>query len=127
VLITFMLASASFLAIGVFDASVAANAASGNDKTKPPAIRIEIELGVNKDVALKVEGKLNIQKKLHPRDGKYDGPALVAELKSLSSRFPDTNGFVLGAADDVEYVELIGMMEVLRTQLPKLAILLGGL
>jgi hypothetical protein len=52
---------------------------------------------------------------------------LVAELKSLQSRFPDTNGFVLSAADEVQYVELIGMMEVVKKATPSLAILLGGL
>src|SRR6476659_682938 len=83
VLISFMLASASFLAIGVFDASVAANTGASNSNAKPPPIRIDIELTMSKELALKVEGKMNLTKKIAPKDNKYDANALIAELKTL--------------------------------------------
>lgn len=127
VLISFMLASASFLAIGVFEASVAANSGTPNPNQKPPAIRVDIELGVGKEVNLRVEGKLNLQKKLPAREGTYDAATLAAELKNLKTKFPDTTGYVLGAADDVEYAEVVGVMETLKKEAPNLATNLGGL
>src|SRR4051812_27404214 len=96
VLISFMLASASFLAIGVFEASVAANSGAPNAATKPPAIRIEIELGMRNEILLNVEGKMNLKKKLAAHDGKYDAAALSNELKNFKTKFPDTAGYVLG-------------------------------
>lgn len=127
VLITFMLASASFLAIGVFDAATAANTNVPSANQTPPAIRVDVELTGKKELKLRVEGKAKFQKVFPPKEGTYDGTTLVGELKSLKSKFPDTTGFVLTAEDEIEYSQLIGLMEVFRKQVPALSILLGGL
>jgi biopolymer transport protein ExbD len=126
VLITFMLASASFLAIGVFDASVAANSATAN-AAPPPSVRVDVELNTQMEVSLRVAGKMNVQKKIAPTGGKYDTQKLVAELQNIRSKFPDTKGIVLSATDDVAYLEVIGLMEQLKKDVPSLSIFLGGL
>jgi biopolymer transport protein ExbD len=123
VLIAFMLASASFLAIGIFDAGAAASSAANSGQ--PPAIRIEAQLDMNKTIDLHVEGKVNLRKKIPPRDGTYDRAALIAEIGELRNRFPDTKGMVLRAEDDVEYAEIIAAMEGLKKKIP--SVMLGGL
>lgn len=126
VLITFMLVSASFLAIGVFDANVAANAAEGND-SKPPAIRIDILLTTNQEIRIRVSGKIRRNKRFKAGAEGFDSASLARELKSLKSRYPKTEGYILNAQDDVEYKDLIKVMESLRADVPKMAVLLGGL
>lgn len=124
VLITFMLASASFLAIGILDSGVAANNAASNDQ-KPASIRIDVELTAQKGIVLRVEGKTKLEKKIAPKGDDYDQAAIVAEIVNLTKAYPDTKGLILSGADDVEYLEIIRMMEALRKYTP--SILLGGL
>ncbi|MGZ3709823.1 MAG: biopolymer transporter ExbD, partial [Bdellovibrionota bacterium] len=56
VLITFLLASASFLSIGIFDAGVAAGAAESKD-SKPPSVQILVELQPDHRLSVKLTGK----------------------------------------------------------------------
>lgn len=124
VLITFMLASASFLAIGIFDSGIAAAGATAND-AKPPSIRLDVELGAKNVILVKVEGKAKLSKQLPAKNGDWDYAALVAEIVDLKKKWPDTKGLVLSAADDIEYLEIIRTMDALKPHMP--AILLGGL
>src|SRR5688572_24880445 len=88
VLITFMLASASFLAIGIFDSGVAAGGAAANSAT-PPSIRVDVELAAKKGIVLKVEGKTKFTKNLPAKNGEWDFAALIAEIGELKRKWPD--------------------------------------
>ena len=125
VLIAFMLASASYLAIGVFESAVANNAAAPNTNQPPASIRIDVDLTMEKEIVLKVDGKLKLQKKIPAVNGAYDLGSLVTEITSLRGKFSDAKNMVLSAADDVEYNEIIAAMETLKKAMP--SILLGGL
>jgi biopolymer transport protein ExbD len=124
VLITFMLASASFLAIGIIDSSVAASGSGAQDQ-KPPALRVEVELSTKKEISIKVTGKQKLDKKLVAKDNDYDATALVNEVEALKRSWPDTKALVLSAQDDVEYLQVVKMMEALKSHIP--VVLLGGL
>lgn len=124
VLITFMLASASFLAVGILDASVASNGPPPPD-AKPPALKVDVELGLQKDISLKVNGKTKLEKKLPPLNGEWNSAALVQELTALKRQWPDTRSMTLNAHDDVEYLQVIKIMEAVKPQIP--VVLLGGL
>jgi len=123
VLITFMLASASFLAIGVFDSSVAAEGPPTNEK--PPAITVDAELAPKKVIVLKVVGKAKITKNLAAKDGDWDFNALIAEVSELRKSWPDTKGMILNADNEVPYGDVVRAMEALNTHIP--AVLLRGL
>jgi len=81
--------------------------------------------GINTDLAAVKVKISNMAAKIDVIKADYN--SLVAELKTLKDKFPDVTGFVLTAADDVEYVSVISMMEIFKTQVPKMAVLLGGL
>ena len=124
VLITFMLASASFLAVGIFDSGPAADAAASNDQ-KPASIRVDAELTPKKDIVLRVEGRAKFTKSLAAKDGDWNFPALVAEVSELRKNWPDTKGMILNADNEVQYGEVVRAMEALKTHIP--AVLLRGL
>lgn len=124
VLITFMLASASFLAVGVFDSGAAADGAAATDQ-KPAAIRVDAELTPKKEIVLRVEGRTKFTKSLAAKDGDWNFPALVAEVSELRRNWPDTQGMILNADNEVQYGEVVRAMEALKTHIP--AVLLRGL
>jgi biopolymer transport protein ExbD len=123
VLITFMLASASFLAIGIFDSGVAAPGAPVPGTT-PPAIQVEVQLDTKKNIDIKVSGKTKIDRHLAAKGEEYDRDAMLAEIESLKRQYPDTQMVTLSAADDVEYLHVIKTMEALKKAIP--TTLLGG-
>lgn len=124
VLITFMLASASFLAVGVFDSGAAAEGSAPNDQL-PASIRVDAELTPKKDIVLHVDGKTKFTKRLAATDGDWNFAALVAEVSTLRKSYPDTKGMILNADNEVQYGEVVRAMEALKTHIP--AVLLRGL
>ena len=124
VLITFMLASASFLAIGVFDSGAAADGSAANSST-PPSIRVDAELTPKKEIVLRVEGRAKFTKSLPAKDNDWNFAALVAEVSELKRSWPDTQGMILNADNEVQYGEVVRAMESLKGHIP--AVLLRGL
>ena len=126
VLITFLLASASYLAVGILDTNLAVEGAAGaaTDK-KPPAIRLDIVLNPRKEISLKVTGKGKLDKTIPPEGEDWNKDALMAEIRQIQAKWPDTKSAVLSAEDDVEYSNIVKIMDTVRTKLP--SILLGGL
>lgn len=123
VLITFMLASASFLAIGIFDTSVAAPGQAAKD-AKPPSINIEIELTALKEIHFNVNGQTKATKQIPAQGGEYNKEVLVAEVEAYKRKYPDVTSVTLSAADDVQYLQLIAVMDSLKSHIP--TTLLGG-
>lgn len=123
VLITFMLASASFLAIGIFESTLPGPAAASAEP-QPNSILLEAELTMSKEIQLRISGKAKLTKKLPAKSGEYDVAGLLSEIENAKRRFPQTNSLILSAADDVEYLQVIRMMEALKPQIS--TTVLGG-
>ena len=118
VLITFLLASASFLSIGIFDAGMAAGGTESTQQT-PPTAQISIELTSAQDARIKVENKNGSSQ---TTDVKFD--ALTEKLSGLKASYPDVQGVILLAQTEVEYKTVITAMEGIRKTFP--AVTLGG-
>jgi biopolymer transport protein ExbD len=117
VLIAFMLASASFLAIGVLDAGISAASATTTD-AKPPAIQVEITLRTEGKIGMKVTGQKSL-------NSEFSSEAdLMNSIKNLKEQYPDLQSAVLQAEDVVPYKSVVLTMESLRKTVP--SILLGG-
>ncbi len=127
VLITFMLASASFLSIGVLDAGVAAAGTSSTSATPPP-IQINVELSQNQDITLKVSGKTQRNSKFSVLSAdnvqKPDLDGLAKALGELKAQYPDVGAITLTAESSVEYERVIRAMDSMRKTMP--IVLLGG-
>ncbi|OFZ78762.1 MAG: hypothetical protein A2583_09840 [Bdellovibrionales bacterium RIFOXYD1_FULL_53_11] len=123
VLITFMLASATFLSIGVLDAGIAAGGAEAASQ-QPPPVNITIELRKDMSVSVKVSGKENRSQTITAKNGGRDLESLVSQLGAVKSRWSSVNAAILQAENGVEYGELVKTMEAVRKNMP--AVMLGG-
>jgi len=123
VLIAFMLASASFLSIGILDAGVAAAGATATGETPPP-VNVAVELSRGQKLTVKVTGKSNHTTPLAGKDGQWDHEGLTRTLASIKTQYPKVSALTLTAENDVEYKDVVKVMEVARKTLP--AVMLGG-
>src|SRR4051812_4395070 len=71
VLVTFMLASATFLSVGVLDAGVGA-AGEKSASESPPSVIMQAELGNNQELVLKLSGKANETIRIPAKQGEVD-------------------------------------------------------
>jgi biopolymer transport protein ExbD len=124
VLITFLLASASFLSIGILDAGIAAGGKDASPSTPPP-ITITVELASASMLNIKVAGKLTQTIPLTAAAGAWNFDGLTEQLAALKAKFPEVTAVTVNAADEnVEYKDVVKAMEVARRTLP--AVMLGG-
>lgn len=123
VLIAFMLASATFLSIGILDAGIAAAGNTATDVTPPP-VNIAIELSAGEKVVVKLSGKSNQSYPISRKGEGWDYDSLSALLKDIKTRWPGVNAATLIADNSVQYKDVVKAMEVIRKDLP--AVLLGG-
>ena len=123
VLIAFMLASASFLSIGILDAGVAAAGAQAAPGTPPP-INIAVEIGAGSKLTVKITGKVSSNQVIPAVAGKLDYAGLTRSLASTHAKYTDVNALTLTAGNDVEYRDVIKTMEEIRKTVP--VVLLGG-
>lgn len=130
VLITFMLASASFVVISILDAGftpeslVEASASLG-----APEVRLSLTLKPDKSLTLAVAGKETLVLPMPARAGDWDLAKLGAELLRLKNQAaankkadPDVS---LNADDRLEYQEVIKVMDEVRKTFP--SVVLGGI
>lgn len=137
VLITFLLASASFLSIGIFEAGIAAGGESASSEGQTPGVQLTIELKENKEIQLKLTGKLNQvftfpsnqqtpgQSNSHSDEMKdWNFSEMKEKITSLRSQWPDLKQAILVADNSVEYQEVVKAMENLKEKIPQ--VYLGG-
>jgi len=117
VLITFMLASASFLSISIFDAGFTPAEQVG-DPIPPP---ITLTLNIKDKAAgyeVIVKGKMNTTTK-------FNTPEEAGEaLKQVKEKFPEVDSVTLTADDGVAYEAIVKTMEKVRPVMPSM--ILGG-
>jgi len=117
VLITFMLASASFLSISIFDAGFAPVAAVGDPVPPPVTLTLNIK-AKDAGYTVTVKGKMN-----SVTDFKTPEEAGQA-LKQIREKFPAVDSVTLTADDSVSYEGVVKTMEKVRPVIP--AMILGG-
>jgi biopolymer transport protein ExbD len=123
VLITFMLVSASFLATGIFDATAEMPGQATAD-AKPPAVNLEVNLLSNSVIEVKLSGKQKYTHQIQSKEQDWDLPALQNELQGLKKKWPEVQSMTLSAQNDIQYFQLIRVMEATKTLIP--SVLFGG-
>ena len=123
VLIAFMLASASFLSIGILDAGVAAAGGQASTDT-PPSVNVTVELAPNHKLLVKMTGKASLNTPIEMASGDWNYGELTRSLASAKGRFSDINAVTLTADNSTEYKDVIKAMEVIRKTIP--VVVLGG-
>jgi biopolymer transport protein ExbD len=123
VLITFMLVSASFLSIGIFDAGAGAAGQASASQT-PVEEMVQVDLQSQFGIEIKLTGTTTDTIHLASKNGKLDYEGLSKELSSIKQRWPKTESLILSASNDIEYLHIIQSMEKIRKIIP--GVLLGG-
>lgn len=123
VLVTFLLASASFLSVGVLDAGVGAPAEKSATET-PPSLILQAEIDDHHEVTLKLSGKSTQTLKVPAKGNQLDYLNLKSELSNLKQKWPELQSLILSAAEEVPYQDLIQTMDEVRGIIP--SVLLGG-
>lgn len=116
VLITFLLISASFLSVSLFDAGFTPVEQMGD--TNPPPITIQIMVEGDERFVIDVKGKMTLKQAYKTRE------ELVNALKEVQEKYPKVDTLTMTASDAVEYEAIVQTMEVVRPYMP--AIVLGG-
>lgn len=124
VLIAFMLASASFLSIGILDAGIAAGGAEATPNTEPPPVTIQITLQPDRSIRFEVSGKENSKYSVPANDGGWNLGESAKRLEALKAKWPTVNALTLTAENTVEYKDVVTVMESTRKSHPN--VLLGG-
>jgi biopolymer transport protein ExbD len=123
VLIAFMLASASFLSIGILDAGVAAAGAAPTNAT-PPSVTLTVELAGEHAMTVKLGGKVTSTQSLKAKDGTWDYAALTETLGTTKAKYADLAAVTLTADNATEYKDVVKTMETIRKTIP--VVMLGG-
>lgn len=116
VLITFLLASASYLSISIFDAGFAPSQPSAD--TQPPPVTVELTIRAKSVYQLVVNGKVKIDDKFSDADSASE------KIKEIKNQFPSLDSVTILAEDDISYEQVVKTMEKLRPVMPSLV--LGG-
>lgn len=111
VLITFLLASASFISIGFFEAYTPGNAADPSQSE--PDTEAIIKIRANQVAEFTVKGKKNYKLTFDMKQkGSLDG--LEGELKKLHDQKVNMNNVLVSADDEVDYKVLADLMNSLN-------------
>jgi biopolymer transport protein ExbD len=124
VLITFMLASASFISIGVLDAGAGSGAAPSENKDQKQLVAVQVDLQPQFTIQVKMTGKVTSTIPVPSKDGTWDFETLVGQLKKIKTDWPQTDSITLTMADDMEHKYLMASLENVKKVFP--GVLLGG-
>lgn len=123
VLISFLLISSSFLAIGLLDAGVQAGSLAPAADSTPPPVRVTVELGSQHQIKVSVEGQQKGSWTLAASGQEWNWKELTQQLDSLKKKWTSLDGAVLTAQPDVSYKNIVQGLDVMRKTLPN--VLLG--
>jgi len=128
VLITYLLVSASFISLCVFDVGVAATGEAPPGAPPPePSYSLSVNVNATEGIDIKVTGgKENVNFAL-PVPGKYnkwDFTGLREKMEDVRKRFPSIKEANVSADPVVKYREIMHTIEVLKTFYSK--VYLGG-
>jgi biopolymer transport protein TolR len=123
ILVTFMLAAGVYYSVAMLDVKVSAGGKSVEAKA-PVAVSVSVKLDQALNVTLDIGGKESRHVPIAAIKGRPDLPTLSRNLASLKEKYPDVNMTTLVAHREVEYQQVISVMESIRASHPD--VLLGG-
>ncbi len=126
VLITYLLVTASFIALNAIEVGVSANGeapAEAQAPTETP-LNMEVLLAADRNVTIKLTGgpqNLDMSIPVAPLPAAdWNIEEIVARIADIKGRYPALAEASVAAEPTVKYKELIKVIESLKKQLPKL-------
>lgn len=119
VLITYLLVSASFISIGVFDVSAALNGDAADSNTKSPPITLTVQMNHGHDITVNVSGAgVNRAIEVKSREGEYDFATLTAQMLQIKEKYPEVETAVVTAETSVAYKDVVRSIESVKQGVP---------
>jgi biopolymer transport protein ExbD len=122
VLITYLLLSASFISLGIFDITVPTHTAS--ESAPQPSSEISLSIGVkqNHDIEIEVQGTETATLKVSEQNGKQDIVDLKNQLVKIKEKYPNLESAVISGDDTSLYKELVKTVDTTRKIFPHVAL-----
>jgi biopolymer transport protein ExbD len=120
VLITYLLASASFLSIGSLDVSVASPSISSNSDAQSDT-QLFVRVDASSQLRIELSGGEKGQWILPAQNGQVDLSGMRAQLKAISARIPSLKNGLVHAEGDVEYDKIVPVVSVAQEIIPSLS------
>jgi biopolymer transport protein ExbD len=121
VLITYMLISASFISLGVLDVTDLTPRASG-DVTPDPEVSLVVEVMRDHNVSLKLSGQAHTAVTVPAKDGEVDREAMSAQLEQIKQKYPMLDAGVLKAGSQVEYDQIVKVIDTSKKFIPNVTL-----
>jgi biopolymer transport protein ExbD len=127
VLITYLLVSASFISLSVFEVGVSANGEASPEQVQSSEtpMNMEILLTGTKEVSLKLTGgaeKLDLLIPVASVNGNWDLDGLNTQIQQAKAKYPALQDTSLSAESAVRYKEVIKVIESVKKVMPKIFI-----
>lgn len=120
VLIAYLLISASFVSIGVFDVGVSTvSEVASPSAPSDPKPSMSVEIGGGHSLEIRLSGAESASIRVEPRGGKRNFEGLMERIRQLRERWPSLDETSVTADPGVEYVEIIRTVEALKKEIPK--------
>lgn len=123
ILITFLLSSGAFIAIGNLSVSVSGGEGSVSE-AKPAPVQISVYLDDLRNIRLDVTGAITKKIEFKAIEGKRDLVGLKNQLTATQADWPDQKSVTLESSSELPYEELILVMEAIKHSHED--VLLGG-
>lgn len=122
VLITYLLASASFISIGIIDVTAATSSAS-SALADNAAVELTVDLDSKKSIRIRLNGATqDVMEIAATEAGELDIDALNERLKSVKNRFPNLEVGLLTAHSEVEYQDVVRAVDTARNSIPGISL-----
>ncbi|MEK6578077.1 MAG: biopolymer transporter ExbD [Bdellovibrionota bacterium] len=121
VLIAYLLLSASFISIGIFDVGVTVPSDASVSVNQDTKASLTVELSRNKDVLIRLVGSdLDEIVKIPPAvDGERDFDRMTKGVSEIRRRLASLNEVTVTADNPVQYREVVKAVESLKKSVPK--------
>lgn len=125
VLIAYLLVSASFISLAVFDVGVAVSGegAAETDSPKDPPYFLSLQILEGKTIEIKISGGpegLKVSEFVKSRDSKnIDYLSLKEKLDSIKLKYPRISELSVSAQDGVAYRDIVSSIETSKASFPK--------
>lgn len=124
VLITYLLVSASFIAMGAFDVNVLTPRPAG-EISKDPTLNLSLKLLSSHEMQMKLESATHqddLEVKIPPTDKGLDKEVMLTQLVEIKKKWPDLENAVLSSSGSIEYAEIVQVIEATKKLIPAVSL-----
>jgi biopolymer transport protein ExbD len=124
VLITYLLVSASFIAMGAFDVSVLTPRPPG-ELSKEPSLNLSMRLLASHEMLIRLQSATRqdeLEVKIPAISSGLDKDVMLNQLVEIKKKWPDLENAVLVSSGSIEYAEIVQVIEATKKLIPAVSL-----